>query len=219
MAAGLAFQRSAHTGVKQDGEPKQNRHQPIARPPTMTSMQYLTEREDLQRFLETQGAPVLRQVLLELAERHPAVYQRLLLLEQAHHPEALAALLTKQLDRWRCDDRYVELADGSAFINELDEWLSQVQAVLMPTSPRQALRLLEDFIRLDGQLFEWIDDSGDALGSVFREACELWGQAAYRAGLEPGEIRARAAALAADDGYGVRAWLRSGIGVADDDKK
>lgn len=181
----------------------------------MTSMQYLTEREDLQRFLDTQEALVLRQVLLELAERHPAVYQRLLLLEQAHNPEAFTALLTTQLDQWRFDDRYVALAAGSALANELEEWLSQVENVLVPASPVQALRLLEAFIRLDAHLFERVDDSDDALGGVFREACELWGRALRQSGMVPADIRARAAALVAEDRYGVRARLAMGIDQRD----
>jgi len=175
------------------------------------AMEFLGEREDLARLLGTLDAPTLRQVLLDLAEDHQAVCDRLHRLRVASDPADLTAQFSRQLDWWASDHRYVRLEAASAFSHELTVWLSQVEREVMPQFPLKALALLQAFIELDKLLFERVDDSGADVGAAFRQACDLWINAAASAGLAAVDIASRAAALLANNNYGARGHLASAI--------
>ncbi len=104
-------------------------------------MDTLAAREEIARFLASQDAPTLAQVLLELAEDHEPVYQRLVRLRLRDDPTGLRAQFTVQLQRWETDDRFVRYHDAAAFGRELDVWIAQVQREVLPRFPREARAL------------------------------------------------------------------------------
>ena len=46
--------------------------------------------------------------------------------------------------------------------------------------PALAFELADAFLRSNGRVFEAADDSADAMGDVYRDACRLWLEAASR---------------------------------------
>lgn len=177
------------------------------RRPQNVRMDTLAAREEIARFLASQDAPTLAQVLLELAEDHEPVYQRLVRLGLRDDPTALRTQFTLQLQRWETDDRFVRYQDAAAFGRELDVWIAQVQREVLPRSPSEAMALFAAFLELDRVVFERVDDDGGYVGGAFELACRLWLTAAAAAGLSAAEIASRASAMLSADNYGARSGL------------
>ena len=93
------------------------------------------------RFLAGQDAPTLAQALLELAEGHEPVYQRLVRLRLRDDPNALRAQFTLQRQRWEADDRLFRHHDAAAIGRELDVWIAHVQREVLPRFPSEAMAL------------------------------------------------------------------------------
>lgn len=170
-------------------------------------MDTLAAREEIARFLASQDAPTLAQVLLELAEDHEPVYQRLVRLLLRDDPTGLRAQFTVQLQRWETDDRFVRYHDAAAFGRELDVWIAQVQREVLPRFPREAMALFAAFLELDRVVFERVDDDGGYVGGAFELACRLWLTAATAAGISAADIAGRVSTMMSADNYGVRAAL------------
>ena len=173
-------------------------------------MDTISTRKEIARFLASQDAPTLAQVLLELAEDHEAVYQRLVRLRLRDEPTTLRAQFTLQLQQWETDDRFVRYQDAAAFGRELDVWIAQVQREVLPRFPGEAMVLFAAFLELDRVVFERVDDDGGYVGGAFELACRLWLTAAAAAGLSAAEIAVRVSAMRSADHYGARAALEKG---------
>lgn len=169
------------------------------------------DKEKMAGFLASHDAPMLAQVLIELAEDHEPVYRRLERLRLRDDPIALSAVFTQQLQRWETDDRWVRYQGVAAFGQELDVWVAQVQREVLPRFPLEAMRLLAAFLELDKVVFERVDDDGGHVGGAFERACRLWLTAAVAAGLSAADIADRALAMLSADHYGARAALDSGL--------
>lgn len=174
-------------------------------------MDWIGDREEIARFLATQDAQTLAQVLLELAEDHAPVYQRLQRLRLRDEPAALKANFVKQLQEWETDDRFVRFQDAAAFGRKLDVWVTQVQREMLPRFPVEAMALFAAFLVLDRVVFERVDDDGGYVSGAFELACRLWLTAAAAAGLSAAEIADRASAMLSADNYGARAALEKGL--------
>ena len=154
----------------------------------------------------------LAQTLLELAEDYAPVHQRIERLRLRDDPIALTAAFCQQLARWEDDERYVRLQDASAFGQELDVWVVQVQREVLPRFPAEAMTLFAAFIALDKIVFERVDDDGGYVGGAFELACRLWLAAAAAAGLSAAEIAEGASAMLSADNYGARSRLKNALG-------
>ena len=179
--------------------------------PQNVPMDCIGDRERMAGFLASQGVPMLAQVLIELAEDHEPVYQRLKRLRLSDDPVALSEEFTQHLQRWETDDRWVRYQGVAAFGQELDVWVAQVQREVLPRFPLAAMRLFAAFLELDKVVFERVDDDGGHVGGAFELACRLWLTAAVAAGLSAADIADRAFAMLSADHYGARAALDRGL--------
>ena len=140
-------------------------------------MDTIAAREEMARFLASQDASTLAQVLLALAEDHAPVYERLERLRLRDHPAMLRARFTQQLQRWENDDRFVGYKDAAAFGRELDVWVTQVQRELQPNFPAEAMAmamaLFAAFLELDRVVFERVDDDGGYVGCGLLQQLKL----------------------------------------------
>lgn len=126
--------------------------------------------EDIATFLKRQEPDVLVALLLELAEQHDAVSDRLARLQLADRPDKLAAGFRKTLSAWRCSKTFYTYQESRAFGQALESWLTQIEQELLPKDPAAALALFELFIEPDASWFERADDSD---GSICRILGEL----------------------------------------------
>jgi tetratricopeptide (TPR) repeat protein len=163
-----------------------------------------TPAETLQTFIKRQDSPTLAAVLLELAESHDAVRERLTRLQLADRPDKLAVGFRKTLNGWRRSTRFLTGRDAREFGLELEAWLDQVACELAPKSPPAALELFQAFIESDHHFFERADDSDGAVGDAVRAACRHWLQAAAACESPPYEWPGRVVELFAADAYGAR---------------
>ena len=170
-------------------------------------MDDFADRSELASFVTGLDSGALAEVLLDLADDHQAVRDRLRRLRLASDGKALSEAFTERLARWRDDDRYIRLQETGEFERELSVWLREVEREVLPHCPRVALALFEAFIELDQVLFNRVDDSGGEVCTAFDQACELWRDAATAAALDPAGVADRVAALLAQDGYGARRSL------------
>jgi len=134
--------------------------------------------ETLEAFLQRQVSSTLCAVLLELAEAHEAVQQRLVRLQLADRPDKLAAGFKKTLSAWRRSTKFHGYRESREYGLMLEGWLGQVAHELAPKDPPAAVALFESFIESDRTWFEHADDSDGAIGDVVRAACRCWLQAA-----------------------------------------
>src|SRR5665213_3056346 len=101
--------------------------------------------QSLEAFVREQDAATLASVLLELAEDHAAVRDRLARLQLSNKPKALTAAFRKTLTSWRQSTRFLDYANAPEFGRELEAWLGQIERELMPADPPAALALAEAF--------------------------------------------------------------------------
>lgn len=167
-------------------------------------MQTKTSLDNLASFIGQLDAATLAAVLIELAADHPAVRERLVRLQLANQPEALATVFRQKLAAWKRSIQYVDFSQAGEFARELQAWLEQVEHELMPHDPAQALALTEAFIQSDEVFFNHVDDSRGDIGDALRAACVLWLTAASRCESPASAWPDRIAALVAADEYGVR---------------
>ena len=101
--------------------------------------------ETLEAFLHRQEASTLCAVLLELAEAHDVVKQRLVRLQLADRPDKLAAGFKKTLSAWRRSTRFHGYRESREYGSMLEAWLDQVANELAPKDPPAAVALFEAF--------------------------------------------------------------------------
>jgi hypothetical protein len=166
-----------------------------------------TSPDTLAAFIRQQDADTLASVLIELAEDHEAVHERLERLQLSRQPKALAAAFRNKLVAWKRSPEYIDYAQVDEFGRELQTWLAQVERELMPQDPPGALALAEAFIEADEVFFNRADDSGAAIGSAMHAACLLWLRAASHCESPADTWPERIAALVAADDYGAREAL------------
>ncbi|MEP6502727.1 MAG: DUF6880 family protein [Betaproteobacteria bacterium] len=170
-------------------------------------------REDLLKFLRSQPATVLADVLAELAADHDEVRKRLERMQLADSPAKLSASFGKQLAAWKRSRRFHDHGDAPGFAAKLEQWLNQVARELTPRDPAAAAALFEAFIEMDGHWFESADDSDGDIGGAVCAACRNWLQAAARCET-PAEVwRERLLKLADGDEYGARQELLQEAGT------
>jgi hypothetical protein len=174
-------------------------------------MELVEDRARLAGFLATQDASTLAQVLLELAEDLPAVFDRLERLRSRDDSDALVTQFMLRLERWKVDERFVRYEDAAAFGRDVHVWVTQVQREVLPRFPGEAMTLFAAFLELDRVVFERVDDDGGYVGGAFDLACQLWMTAAVAAGLSEVEIARRTSAMLSADHYGARSVLGRAI--------
>lgn len=126
--------------------------------------------ETLDAFLQRQEVSTLCTVLLELAEAHKEVKERLTRLQLAGRPDKLAAGFRRSLTAWRRSTKYHGYSEARAHGAMLESWLDQVARELAPKDPAAAVALFESFIEADSTWFEHADDSDGAISDAMRTA-------------------------------------------------
>ena len=166
-----------------------------------------TSLDNLAVFIRQQDADTLASVLIELAEDHDAVHERLVRLQLSNQPKALAAAFRKTLAAWKRSTNYIHYSQMGDFGRGLEAWLGQIERELMPQDPAEALALAGAFIEADEVFFNRADDSGAVIGDAMRAACVLGLKAASRCESPSSALPGRIAALVAPDQYGARQEL------------
>jgi len=90
---------------------------------------------------------------------------------------SLAKHLKKQVQSLNRGRRFISYGESFEFSRSLDSLVQQISA-LLPKDPKAAFELADLFMSTHSKVYERCDDSGGNVGESYREALELWLQAA-----------------------------------------
>jgi len=150
--------------------------------------------------------------LIDLGNAEALVRDRLELLAAEHDAVALATAVGNRIGSLGQGNEYVSYGRSFGYARELDHIVTTIRERLLPHEPDLAFDLADDFLHADAAVFECVDDSGGAVGEVFKAACTLWLEAASQC-RRPRDWETLIHELVANDGYGVRDGVLSNAGI------
>lgn len=158
---------------------------------------------ELRARLAKSSPDELADFLARLAEADDALRERIESLALRAEPSALGASLERRLKRLRSGRSFISYRESGDFARELEAWLDDVEAQLLPSNPETAWKLVDRFIRADEQVLGRADDSNGSIGDAFRRACGLWHRTAAALPAGPAWVE-RVHELHAGNNYGTR---------------
>ena len=158
--------------------------------------------------LRRQSKDDLAKLLAELADRHPAVEERLARHAISSDPARLAAEFRGRLQTLKRSRRFHQRSEATSFGRMLESWIAEVECELLPLAPERAFQLADAFVRNDKNFFEQADDSDGAIGDAIRAGCRLWLRAAsMQSDRDSADSIGRVHTLVKADEYGAREAL------------
>ncbi|WP_428243888.1 DUF6880 family protein [Gynuella sp.] len=104
----------------------------------------------------------------EIIERHLAAAA------EGHDRDSLASAIQQQLTQFREDSAFFDVYSSKGYTTYLQSLLADIDNLLRPQDPQQALQATEQFLWLHSTALESVDDSDGEVGDVFREAVSQW---------------------------------------------
>jgi hypothetical protein len=165
--------------------------------------------EITQEALVGLGVERLATMLVEHAATDGSLARKLqLALAAGAGEDSLVKALTQRVRELGRDDRFIEWNEASSFAREIDQLRATIVDDLAPRAPRMGADLLADLVHTSDEVFERADDSSGAIGDVYREAIEDWGQVWCRIpGRRPETLAATVLQEFRDDDYGIKGGI------------
>ena len=153
--------------------------------------------------LESLGARRLAELLIEISARDAAVEDLLGLELAGATGSAKAALEIRKQMADMCQSRtFIDWHGSQSLANELDTLREAIVGHIAEADAIQAFDLMWSFMELADSVFEHCDDSGGAVGNVFRDACKDLGEIAREAKIEPTELAEMSLEAIMNNNYG-----------------
>jgi Family of unknown function (DUF6880) len=130
--------------------------------------------DTLKKKLTDIGADTLRDFILDLYIRYPEMSDKIEALTLADDPVALASMLRKRIASLKRGRRFIDYRASFDFARELEEFLNDIESGLLEHSPEHAFDLVNRFLATAESVLNRVDDSGGAVGEVYRQAVLLW---------------------------------------------
>src|SRR3954451_13831552 len=155
------------------------------------------------------GVERLATMLLEHAATDGSLASKLhLALAAGAGEDSLVKALARRIGELGRDDRFIGWNEASSFAREIDQIRATIVDDLAPRAPRMSVDLLADLVHTSGEVFERADDSGGAIGDVYREMIEDWGRVWCRIpGRRPEALAATVLREFRDDDYGIKGGI------------
>jgi dsDNA-binding SOS-regulon protein len=134
--------------------------------------------ELLKQKLADIDAATLQDFILDLYLHYPQLSDRIEVLVIFNDPDSLAKALGKRIQSLRRGRRFIDYRGSFDFSRELDALLADIESRLLATSPKYAFDLVDKFLATAESVLNRVDDSGGAVGEVYRQAVLLWLKAA-----------------------------------------
>jgi uncharacterized Zn finger protein len=169
----------------------------------------------IRAHLEDKPNRVLVAMIVELAERDPALFRKLEIASAANGADdkTLAARLGKAIDQATATRGYVEYREAGGWASGVDEALDALHA-LDSRHDRLLLTLAERAIDRIENAIESIDDSDGECGALLERARDIHIRAARGAGPDPMALARDLFQRETGDGYGTfdgAAWLYADV--------
>ncbi|MEE4216718.1 MAG: hypothetical protein V2I48_03860 [Xanthomonadales bacterium] len=128
----------------------------------------------LKQKLAEIDAATLRGFILDLYLHYPELSDRTEALLLHNDPAALAKALGKRIQSLRRGRKFIDYRASFELSRELDALLADIESGLLTTSPKHAFELVDRFLATAESVLNRVDDSGGAVGAVYRQAVLLW---------------------------------------------
>lgn len=116
----------------------------------------------------------LRDFILDLYLRYPELSDKIEALTLANDPVALSTVLRKRIASLKRGRRFIDYRASFDFSRELEATLDDIESGLLEHSPELAFDLSDRFLATAESVLNRVDDSGGAVGEVYRQAVLLW---------------------------------------------
>jgi hypothetical protein len=130
--------------------------------------------DPLKQKLADIDAATLRDFILDLYLHYPELSDRIEVLVLFNDPAALAKALGERIQSLRRGRKFIDYRASFDFARELDALLIDIESGLLATSPKHAFDLVDKFLATAESVLNRVDDSGGAVGEVYRQAVLLW---------------------------------------------
>ncbi len=130
--------------------------------------------DTLKEKLADIDADTLRNFILDLYHRYPELSDKIEALTLANDPVALSRVLRKRIALLKRGRRFVDYRASFDFAHELEAALADIESGLLGCSPEHAFDLVDQFLATAESVLNRVDDSGGAVGEVYRQAVLLW---------------------------------------------
>jgi hypothetical protein len=130
--------------------------------------------DTLKEKLADIDADTLRNFIFDLYLRYPELSDKIEALTLANDPVALSRVLRKRIASLKRRQRFVDYRASFDFARELEATLADIESGLLECSPEHAFDLVDRFLATAESVLNRVDDSGGAVGEVYRQAVLLW---------------------------------------------
>ncbi|MGB5425208.1 MAG: DUF6880 family protein [Gammaproteobacteria bacterium] len=130
--------------------------------------------DTLKEKLADIDADTLRDFIFDLYLRYPELNDKIEALTLANDPVALSQVLGKRIASLRRGRRFIDYRASFDFARELEAVLTNIESGLLERSPEHAFDLVDRFLATAESVLNRVDDSGGAVGEVYRQAVLLW---------------------------------------------
>jgi len=130
--------------------------------------------DELKEKLAELDAATLRDFILDVYLGYPDLSDKIEALALANDPVALSRVLDKRITSLRRGRMFIDYRASFNFARELEALLGDIESGLLAVSPKQAFNLVDRFLATAEPVLNRVDDSGGAVGDVYRQAVLLW---------------------------------------------
>ena len=130
--------------------------------------------ETLKEKLADIDADTLRNFIFDLYLCYPELSDKIEALTLANDPVALSRVLRKRIASLKRRQRFIDYRASFDFARELEATLADIESGLLERSPEHAFDLVDRFLATAESVLNRVDDSGGAVGEVYRQAVLLW---------------------------------------------
>ena len=130
--------------------------------------------DTLKEKLADIDADTLRDFIFGLYVHYPELSDKIEALTLANDPVALTRVLRKRIASLKRRRRFIDYRASFDFARELESTLADIESGLLERSPQHAFDLVDRFLATAESVLNRVDDSGGAVGDVYRQAVLLW---------------------------------------------
>jgi hypothetical protein len=130
--------------------------------------------DTLKKKLADIDAETLRNFIFDLYICYPELSDKIEALTLADDPVALSKVLRKRIASLKRGRRFIDYRASFDFACELEAALADIESGLLERSPEHAFDLVDRFLATAESVLNRVDDSGGAVGEVYRQAVLLW---------------------------------------------
>ncbi len=130
--------------------------------------------DTLKEKLADIDADTLRDYIFDLYLQYPELSDKIEALTLANDPVALTRVLRKRIASLKRGRRFIDYRASFDFARELEAVLADIESGLLERSPEHAFDLIDRFLATAESVLNRVDDSGGAVGEVYRQAVLLW---------------------------------------------